>query len=295
MIGGNHPPIAIAGPDQVITLPTDSVSLDGRSSSDPDGTISEWLWTKIAGPASFNINNSSTANTIVKNLKTGSYLFELKVTDNGGLSAKDTVQVIVNDPGQTNRPPVANAGSDQTIILLTNSVNLDGSSSTDPDNNITSYAWSKISGPSSFNIANANAIQTSLTNFALGIYLFELKVTDANGLFSKDTIQIEIIDSLSGYQIIYNGDWGCNDLCRDGDVYWASGGWPGNLYSDPNISLEVSIRLDTSSVWIDVHKINSPLPPINQFYWQIDRGYLWVFAFEGRLIGTSVTVRVKFL
>jgi hypothetical protein len=122
-----------------------------------------------------------------------------------------------------------------------------------------------------------------------------LKVTDANGLFSKDTIQIEIIDSLSGYQIIYNGDWGCNDLCRDGDVYWASGGWPGNLYSDPNISLEVSIRLDTSSVWIDVYKINSPLPPINQFYWQIDRGYLWVFAFEGRLIGTSVTVRVKFL
>jgi hypothetical protein len=39
----NKPPIALAGPDQVITLPTDSVSLDGRNSSDPDGTISEWL------------------------------------------------------------------------------------------------------------------------------------------------------------------------------------------------------------------------------------------------------------
>ena len=33
----NKPPIAIAGPDQVITLPTDSVLLDGRSSRDPDG------------------------------------------------------------------------------------------------------------------------------------------------------------------------------------------------------------------------------------------------------------------
>ncbi len=51
-IDGNHPPFAIAGLDQVITLPTDSISLDGRSSSDPDGTISEWLWTHIAGPAS---------------------------------------------------------------------------------------------------------------------------------------------------------------------------------------------------------------------------------------------------
>jgi hypothetical protein len=54
----NKPPIAIAGPDQVITLPTDSVSLDGSASNDPDGTISDWLWTKISGPASFIINNS---------------------------------------------------------------------------------------------------------------------------------------------------------------------------------------------------------------------------------------------
>jgi hypothetical protein len=46
----NKPPISIAGPDQVITLPTDSISLD--ASSDPDGKISGWLWTKILGPAS---------------------------------------------------------------------------------------------------------------------------------------------------------------------------------------------------------------------------------------------------
>ena len=51
----NKPPIAIAGPDQVISLPTDSVLLDGKNSSDPDGTINEWLWTKISGPASFTI------------------------------------------------------------------------------------------------------------------------------------------------------------------------------------------------------------------------------------------------
>jgi hypothetical protein len=50
----NKPPTAVAGPDQVITLPTDSVSLDGMTSNDPDGTISEWLWKKISGPASFN-------------------------------------------------------------------------------------------------------------------------------------------------------------------------------------------------------------------------------------------------
>lgn len=53
------PPKSNAGLDQVITLPTDSVLLDGTTSSDPDGMISEWLWTKISGPASFNIDIAS--------------------------------------------------------------------------------------------------------------------------------------------------------------------------------------------------------------------------------------------
>ena len=186
----NKPPIAIAGPDEVITLPTDSVSLDGSASSDPDGTISEWLWTKISGPASFNIVNITTAKTIVRNLDTGIYKFELKVTDDKGLFAKDTMQVTVNSVTPINRPPVANAGPDQTINLPTNAVNLDGSASTDPDNNITSYLWIKISGPSSFNIANGNAVQTQLTNLDEGVYQFELKVTDAGGLFDRDTLRI---------------------------------------------------------------------------------------------------------
>ena len=186
----NKPPIANAGPDQVITLPTDSVSLNGSSSNDPDGKISEWLWTKISGPASFTIINPTDSTTKVKTLVTGTYLFELKVTDNGGLSAKDTMRIIVDAVATNNHPPIANAGLDTTITLPSNTINLDGSRSTDPENNITSYAWTKISGPSSFNIANANAVQTQVTNLVEGDYKFELKVTDAGGLFSKDIVQV---------------------------------------------------------------------------------------------------------
>jgi hypothetical protein len=191
-INGNKPPIAVAGPDQVVTLPTDSVSLDGNASSDPDGTISEWLWTKISGPASFNFSNASIAKTVVKNLSAGTYQLELKVTDDKGLYAKDTVQVIVDTVVTTNHPPVANAGADQTITLPTNSVTIDGSASTDPDNNITSYVWIRISGPSSFNILNANAVQTQINILTEGVYQFELKVTDAGGLISKDTTNVQV-------------------------------------------------------------------------------------------------------
>ena len=189
----NKPPIAIAGPDQSITLPTDSILMDGSASSDPDGTISGWLWTKISGPASFTIVNTTMAKTIIRNLDTGIYKFELKVTDDKGLTAKDTMQVSINTGAQTNRPPVANAGRDTIIALPASTVNLDGSKSTDPDNNIASYTWTKISGPSSFNIVNANAVQTQVTNLVEGVYQFVLMVTDAGGLFSKDTVQINIL------------------------------------------------------------------------------------------------------
>jgi Tol biopolymer transport system component len=246
----NKPPTAVAGPDQVITLPADSISLNGYASSDPDGTISNWLWTKISGPASFNIVTPAQSQTKVKTLIAGVYQFELKVTDNGNLFARDTMQVIVNNPSQPNRPPVANAGLDQTIILPTNSVNLNGSASSDPDNNIILYQWIKISGPASFNIANAVAVQTQATSLIEGIYQFELQVTDAGGLIGKDTVQVRVnpqptipppcttncgkivfVSDRDGNSEIYtcNADGSnvirlTNDAAADGDPTWSPDG-----------------------------------------------------------------------
>ena len=195
----NKPPVANAGIDQKITLPKDSVVLDGSSSSDPDGKIVSYKWIKVSGPVSYAIINIDSSKTIVKSLVMGVYKFELAVTDNGGLSAKDTVQVIVDSLPTSNHPPVANAGVDQTITLPNNYVTLDGRASTDPDNNITSYAWTKISGPSAFNIVNSTAVQTQVTNLVQGVYQFELKVTDAGGLFSKDTVQVTVNAAIVAY------------------------------------------------------------------------------------------------
>jgi PKD domain len=186
----NKSPIANAGQDQIIFLPIDSVMLDGSNSFDPDGTIISFEWSKISGPQSFFINSAAIARTVVRNLASGTYQLELKVTDNSGLTAKDTVQVVVNDSGQPNRPPVANAGADQAITLPTSTVALNGNGSVDPDNNINSYSWTKISGPASFTITNGNEVLTQVTNLLEGIYQFELKVTDAGGLFDKDTVII---------------------------------------------------------------------------------------------------------
>ena len=192
-IGNNHPPLAVAGPDTVITLPTDSVLLNGGKSSDPDGKISAWQWTKLTGPASFTIVSATAAITTVKNLKVGAYKFELKVTDDEGASVRDTVIIMVDSNATSNHPPVACAGADRTITLPTDTVTSDGNCSTDPDNNISSYLWTKIGGPASVTIANANAATTLVSNLTEGIYQFELKVTDAGGLFSKDTVQVTVL------------------------------------------------------------------------------------------------------
>jgi hypothetical protein len=188
----NRPPDARAGVDQKIAFPIDSVFLDGSSSSDLDGIIASHFWRKTSGPLSAVILYSDSSRTLIKSLTEGVYEFELTIKDNGGLSAKDTVQVIVGDPPLPNYPPVANAGVDQTIILPNNTVSLDGGASTDPNNNIASYAWTKISGPASINVFNANTVQTRVADLVEGIYEFELKLIDSGGLFSKDTLQVTV-------------------------------------------------------------------------------------------------------
>lgn len=187
--GNNKPPIADAGHDLIIALPKDSVILDGSKSKDPDGTITRYNWINISGPSSFVIITPSSEKTKVKNLLPGIYSFELAVTDNKGLSSKDTVRVTV-EVVPVNHPPVANAGNDTTLVLPVNSIILNGSDSWDVDNNIIGYAWSKLSGPSTLSMSDPVSIQVQAGDLVQGIYLFVLTVTDAGGLSDKDTVQI---------------------------------------------------------------------------------------------------------
>ncbi len=189
----NRPPIADAGADQLVTLPADSLWLDGSASQDPDGAITEWRWRKVSGPSLFTIVNADSSKSIVKQFEAGIYQFELTVKDNEGLAANDTVEITVKNAAVANHPPVANAGPDRTIILPVNAVSLDGSASTDPDNNITNYLWAKILGPvSSGVIVQKDSAITQVTGLAVGVYLFELTVTDATGLSDRDTVHIEV-------------------------------------------------------------------------------------------------------
>ena len=121
---------------------------------------------KISGPLSFSIDKPSSATTSVTKLVQGVYQFELTVTDDKGSTGKDTVQVKVN--AIDNVVPTANAGEDQTITLPTNNVNLSGSG-IDSDGSISKYLWTKISGPSTFKIADPSSAATGVSGLVEGV------------------------------------------------------------------------------------------------------------------------------
>ena len=69
----------------------------------------------------------------------------------------------------SNNRPTANAGADQIIVLPKDSAMLDGSASTDPDNNITGFVWTKNAGPLSIKNAIPNDVSTKVSKLAHGV------------------------------------------------------------------------------------------------------------------------------
>jgi len=90
-----------------------------------------------------------------------------------------------------NRPPVANAGSDQSIPVPVR-VTLNGTASYDPDGSITNYSWTQISGPGTVSIADNGTAKPRVTGLQTGAYLFELVVTDDKNATARDTVQVTV-------------------------------------------------------------------------------------------------------
>jgi len=180
----NVPPTDNAGANKTITLPVNNTALTG-SATDTDGEISNYEWTKIAGPLNFNISNSESLVTDVTGLTEGVYIFQLEVRDNKGSSATSTVQITVNPTA--NIPPIANAGVNKTITLPVNIASLTGSA-TDSDGHISNYLWEKISGPTNYQIENPNSAIANITGLTEGIYQFQLSVTDDKGATASSKV-----------------------------------------------------------------------------------------------------------
>lgn len=150
---------------------------------------------------------------------------------------------------QVKNPPVANAGEDQ-LVDVDAPATLDGSGSTDPDNDIVSYQWEQTDGPT---VALTNA-DTATAQFTASVtagstLTFELTVTDAAGLQSSDSCIVTVpatwskVSTCRGHTVAINSDgslwaWGQNDF--------------GQLGDGTTIDKNVPTRIGTDTDWVVV-------------------------------------------
>jgi K319L-like, PKD domain len=96
-----------------------------------------------------------------------------------------------------NQPPWPNAGSDQTVECTSRtgaSVTLDGSGSTDPDNNISFYVWRRGSAAAS-PLTTPSANPVAQTVQPLGEETYYLQVVDSGFAADEDFVKVSVVDT----------------------------------------------------------------------------------------------------
>src|SRR5699024_3671337 len=130
---------------------------------DKDGKIVSRKWTQLSGPSQSKIEYPKKADTRALNLEAGDYVYQVKVTDNGGKTATTKVKVHVSSP--SNDAPIARVKRDNVTIQLPRStVYLESSNSNDSDGRIASWRWTQLSGPSQSKIEYPKVADTRALN-----------------------------------------------------------------------------------------------------------------------------------
>ncbi|WP_028047327.1 PKD domain-containing protein [Cellulomonas sp. URHE0023] len=147
--------------------------LDGTTSTDSDGTVASYAWTFGDG------TTGTGAKPTHYYAKAGTYTVALTVTDNEGATASSTTSVTAKEP---NKAPTARFTSSANGLALS----ADGSTSTDPDGTLASYAWTFGDGTTG---TGANAQHTYA---AAGTFNVTLTVTDNEGAKHSTTTAVTV-------------------------------------------------------------------------------------------------------
>ncbi|MFM5872328.1 glycosyl hydrolase family 18 protein [Aeromonas veronii] len=140
----NKPPLANAGSDFKVTGPTE-VTLDGSASHDPENSALSYSWKQISGPQAALLDATQAKARVVLDAVTAdiNLVFELTVTDDQLLSAKDQV-VVTNKAPQANLAPVVSVPATASVEAG-KQVTIKATAS-DPNGDPLTYQWSVPAG-----------------------------------------------------------------------------------------------------------------------------------------------------
>ena len=195
------------------------VTLDGSRSIDPNADRLTYYWEQVFGSEHAAISekgitlsdNTAEMPQFMAPTEPRLLKFKLTVTDPYGETDSDTVVIDVH------RPPVANAGPDQTVLPGTK-VELDGSASHDPDGSALSYRWKRTFGPE-VELSNDRAVKPTFTApNTETLFQFRLIVADKYGSYDIDHVVIKVRNQTETW-----GEWTAT----------------GNERTDPDDSLKI--------------------------------------------------------
>lgn len=184
------PVVSILSPGDQTSSETDTVSLPIAASSTDNGAL---VHSATGLPTGLTID--ATTGIISGNLNydtAGDYAVTVtaQLQSDNSISDSTSFNWHVND---TNRSPVANAGADESVITG-EVVNLDGSASSDPDNQLLTFSWHVVSVPAGSSVTDASLTggatpQASFTTDVDGVYTIDLEVSDGS-MTAIDTVVI---------------------------------------------------------------------------------------------------------
>jgi LmbE family N-acetylglucosaminyl deacetylase len=185
---GNRPPVANAGTNQTVIVGA-LVQLDGSNSSDPDSNPLTYKWTQTGGTTVTLSSSTAVKPTFTAPNFVTTLTFQLVVNDGTVNSTPATVTVTTKSG--TNTAPNASAGTNQ-IVGFGSSVQLDGSASSDPDNNPLTYQWTQIGG-TTVTLSSSTAIKPTFTApNAASTLTFQLVVNDGQVNSSPAVVSIAV-------------------------------------------------------------------------------------------------------
>ena len=259
----NRPPTVDAGPDQTITLPVNSVNLNGSATDDglPSGSTLTVSWSKISGPGTVTFSAPTSLATNATFAAAGTYVLRLTATDSELSTSDDlTVNVVAH-----NQAPVVNAGLDK-IITLPDSASLDGLVTDDglPAGSTLTVTWSKVSGPGTVTFGNASTPITTASFSTAGTYTLRLTANDSEFQVSDDAVvvvnpanQAPVVNAGADQTITLPGNANLSGTASDDGlpagsslaVSWAMIAGPGTVtFGSPN-SLTTTATFSASGVY----------------------------------------------
>jgi len=174
----DNAPVVEAGANQQ-SDPT-RISLDGSSSSDPNGDVITSIWSQVSGPQ-VSLENAQTKRASFLGIAAGQYTFRLSCSD-GKTTSSDTTTVTIN-----NVAPTVNAGNDVTIDAG-QTVTLHAAGQ-DANNNSLGYSWTLVDGPS-ITLPVMNTQNISITPQNPGLYKFAVRCSDGVNQSPSDEVYV---------------------------------------------------------------------------------------------------------